>query len=416
LAHVTKKMNSYEAMVERQPQIRLDWKNQPFYKELVYNESRVQFDNLGKRYEFENPSRQTAIRTDAYSRWYMPLKWDDINLMPFAGYRATEYSKQATSDHSKFRNVIEYGADLRTHYYKMFDVSFEKFGVEVNQLRHVFVPSVTFLGTESTVSRNKLTQFDTVDVIDSNQEVILGMENRLQTKRVVKGKNQRVDIVSLNTFLHFESSPRDTTVNGASLTDFENELTLRPYEWLQFQTHIDYDFAGNFLKFANNDMLIRTGPLKFVFGHRYVHQHNDWYEDQMIQGSDQFTFDARYQVNPLWEVGGFVRFDSSVVDNGDSNNSAGDGLQEWQISATRDLHDFILEFGYNCRRSEISQNNNELFFNFRMKGVPGISAGSGGRATFSEPRIGETVAGANAYAPWTDRSPLLSEQERFMQR
>ena len=410
LAHATMKMNSYESMVERLPELRADWKNQPFYKELVYNESRIQFDNLAKRYD-HSTTKQTAVRTDAYTNFTMPLKWKDVNFMPFAGYRGTEFSHQATTDQATYRSVIDYGADLRTHFYKMFDVSFDKFGVEVNQLRHVFVPSVTFKGTESTVGRDKLTQFDNVDVIDNNQEVVMGMANRLQTKRIVNGKTERVDVVSLNTYLHFEAQPRDTTVEGASMTDFENTLTLRPYEWLQFQSHFDYDFAGNFLKFANNDVVVRKGRLKLVFGHRYVHQHNDWYTEQMIQGSDQFMFDARYQVNPLWEVGGYVRFDSSVVDNNDPNNTATSGLQEWQLSATRDLHDFILEFGYNCRRSTIDTNNNELFFNIRMKGLPLLGAlGSGSRATFSQPRIGETVAGANETAAWADPNPLLSEQ------
>ncbi len=100
MIHLEKKMNSYESMVERLPEVRLDWKNQPFYKELVYNESRVQFDNLSIRYPHTSEHRN-AVRTDAYSRWYMPLKWKDISFMPFAGYRGTEYSQQLNSNASR---------------------------------------------------------------------------------------------------------------------------------------------------------------------------------------------------------------------------------------------------------------------------------------------------------------------------
>lgn len=405
MVHLEKKMNSYESMVERLPEVRLDWKNQPFYKELVFNESRAQFDNLAITYAHSS-EKQKAARADAYSRWYMPLKWKDVNFMPFAGYRGTEYGHQLNSDASRYRSVVEYGADLRTHFYKTFDVSFDKMGIEVNQLRHVSEPSIVFKGTSSTVKNGKLIHFDTVDVLDDAAEVVLGLENRLQTKRVVGGKTQRVDIVSLNTFVYFEGSPKNSPTGESGFASLDNELTLRPYEWLQFQTRLEYDFAGNFLKFSSNDMLIRKGPWKWVLGYRYMHPHYDWYSDQLIPRSEEIVLDARYQLNSLWEVGGYIRWDSSTS-----------GVQEYQVAATRDLHDFLLDFGYNVRNSLINNNNSQLFFQFRMKALPaiGVSQG-GGRASFSEPRIGETVDGANAGAgrfgssTMAGFSPLLSER------
>jgi hypothetical protein len=276
------------------------------------------------------------------------------------------------------------------------------------------VPSVALQGTTSTVSNEKLIHFDTVDSIDDAQQVIFGLENRLQTKRIVNGKAQRVDIVSLNTYVHFATSPQDPTIDGSKFTMLDNDLILRPYEWLQFQTRLEYDLARNYLKFSTNDMLIRKGPWKFVFGFRYMHPHNDWYVPQDIPKSQELVFDLRYQINHLWEVGGYIRYDTSSS-----------GVQEYQISATRDLHDFILEFGYNQRNSLINSINNELFFNFHMKGVPLLTVGAGGgRATFSEPRIGDTVAGANAGAgnyggPMmadSYRNPLMGDSEASLLR
>ncbi|MDD5226565.1 MAG: LptA/OstA family protein, partial [Candidatus Omnitrophica bacterium] len=395
MIHLEKKMNSFETLVERMPEVRLDWKNQPFYKELVFNESRVQFDSLNL---ISNPSgdsstfnSQKAIRTDGYSRWYMPLKWNEIKLMPFVGYRGTEYSHQLNSSDARYRNAFEYGADLRTHFYRLYDVSFDKIGIEVNQLRHILEPSVTFKGTNSTVTNQNLIHFDTVDVLDDGSEVVVGLANRLQTKRVLDGKTQRVDIVSLNTFVHFETSQRNSSVQNSTVTNLDNELTLRPYEWLQFRSRIEYDFEQKYLKFANNDMQIRKGPLKFIFGQRYEHAHYDWYTAQQLQDSEQFTFEARYKINHLWEVGGYTRWDTS-------NRTSSDGakMQEWQISAIRDLHDFTFEFGYDVENSLIKKNAKKLFFVLRMKNVPFAQVGSGGSHTeFSEPRIGETVAGAN---------------------
>ncbi len=412
MLHATSKMNNYEAMVERLPELRLDWKNQPFFTDKIFNESRVQADNLVKRYAYTS-EKQKLLRADAYTRCYVPLKWDDASIMPFVGYRATEYSRQVETKSSIFRNTLEYGIDIRNHYYKFFDVSFDELGIEVNQLRHIFEPSITVKGTETSMRRTKVVHYDSVDRLRSNQEVILGMANRLQTKRVVDGKMKRVDFVSMNTFLHFEGSPQDPDANSASFTVASNEITLRPYEWLQFRNYVEYDASRDYLKFANTDMIIRKGPAKLTLGHRYAHQHQDWYFDEWIDTSDQFTIDLRYQINKLWELGGYVRFDNNITNEKTTLDDTPNGLQEWEISATRDLHDFILEFGYNCRRSRIDRNNNQIFVQFQMKALPGIKLGSAGKSGVSEPRIGETVAGANEYAAWRDRNPLLSEFDRF---
>jgi len=388
MIHLEKKMNSYETMVERLPEIRLDWKNQPVVKELIYNESRVQFDNLSEFPLSRNDFDHTALRTDAYSRFFMPLRWNDFSFTPFAGYRGTEYSRQLTTDASVYRNVMEYGTDLRTHFYKTLDVSFNKIGIEVNQLRHIAEPSVVFKGTSSSLSSYHVNHFDTTDKIDDASQVILGLENRLQTKRVVSGKNQRVDIVSFNTFLHFEISPEDANVGGNKFTLSENELTLRPYEWLQYQARATFDFSRtymSYIKFWNHDIAIRTGKWRFLFGQRYVHDYYDWYTDQDISTSHEFVFDLQYRLNHLWAVGGYIRWDT-----------ASNSYNEWQVSASRDLHDFVLDFGYSVRNSLIDSNNNTLFFTFRMKALPNLAlSGGNGRATFSEPRIGDTVAGAN---------------------
>ena len=58
---------------------------------------------------------------------------------------------------------------------------------------------------------------------------------------------------------------------------------------------------------------------RLLFGHRYVTDIGD------INGSSQFVFEGRWVINPLWEVGGYIRWNSSNL-----------GLQEWQLSATRD--------------------------------------------------------------------------------
>ena len=118
-------------------------------------------------------------------------------------------------------------------------------------------------------------------------------------------------------------------------------------------------------------------------------------------------------------LGGYVRWDDknrtrlsnvNLVDQ--ATSSQGYGIQEWELSAMRDLHDFLLEFGVNSRHSIVnsantSKNkmNDTVFVRFTMKGLP-ISFGQGaGQAPFCAPRIGETVAGANESGGFFD-SPI----------
>jgi hypothetical protein len=135
----------------------------------------------------------------------------------------------------------------------------------------------------------------------------------------------------------------------------------------------------------NQDLIARTRRFYFLFGHRYLKDRQILNQFGGVATAHELVFDFRWMLNPLWQVGGYIRWDTT-----------GQEIEEWQVSATRDLHDFIFNFGYNVRSDSISSSNKELFFSFRMKAFPDYTLhGGGSRASFAEPRIGETVAGAN---------------------
>lgn len=388
--HVQKKMNSFEALVERLPQIRFDWKNQPFLKPWLYYESQLGFDNLSKRFG-RRDDNQDAVRFDTFHEWSAPFKKKEIKFTPFVNMRGTGYTRRAHTSDGRFRFSAGYGLDMRTHFYKTFSTSFEKWGIEVNQLRHVFEPSIRYSGNYSTVSDETLDEFDAVDRVDDAQIVTFGLENRLQTKRVIRGRMKRVDIVSLNTFLSYEFHPDGRSRVGtfspvidgrrsSNLTILTQEMVLRPYDWLQYEVRFDYDMERDKFQVFNQDLLAKTRKFQLLFGHRFT---NDLGGQA---GSNQFIFRGKWVMNALWSLGAYIRWDTEREE-----------LEEWEVAATRDLHDFLLDFGYNVRNSDIDESNKELFFSLRLKGFPDIEVRGGQRASFSEPRIGETVAGASQF-------------------
>ena len=375
-----KQMNYFEDTTERLPEIRFDWKNAPFLSsKKIYYENSNSLANLNEKVGRSSEDFQ-VFRADSFHEWSRPMKWNEFKLTPSLNFRETLYSRKADREVARARTAFGGAMDLRTQFYRTYDKTSDFLGIEVNQLRHVFEPSIRYDGTvQSSLSNEVLHKFDAVDSIDDGNKITFGMENRIQTKRVVNGKMQRVDLVSLNTFVAYDFHP-DLEYSRSGFSTFDAELQLRPYEWLQFEIRSSYDMTRDrFLDF-NQDLLIRKGRWRVLLGHRWVPSR----KFLNAEGNNQFVFDLSYWLNERWQVGGHVRFNAEKSD-----------LEEWQLSATRDLHDFLLDLGYNVRSSDIDESNKELFFLFRLKAFPGASLKSGNRASFSEPRIGNTVAGSN---------------------
>lgn len=386
LGHFSHRANSFESLVERKPEIRFDWKNQETGIEDLYYTSQTSYALLSKK-QSRRDDFDTTNRYDHVSEIIRPFKVKEWNVTPHLGMRGTGYSRELESENGHFRIVNTAGVDIRNQYYKTFDTSSDRFGIEINRLRHVLEPVIGYEAVRSSVSDEKLIEHDRIDRFDDKDEVKFGLENRLQTKRVVAGKLQRIDLVSLNTYVRYAAHNGET--HGVSTwTLFDGELVIRPYDWLQYRIRYEFDMNTQSLRAFNQDLVMRKERWRLAFGHRYIDSLNIEDFDINASGSNEFIFNADYTINKLWSVGGYIRFDA------DENS-----LEEWQVTATRDMQCVILDFGYNVRNSSIRSSNKELFFNLRLKDYPQLAVRSGASSTsFAEPKIGETVNGANIYA------------------
>jgi hypothetical protein len=394
-----KKMNRFDQVIEKLPEARFNWRNQPLYKIpntnwMTFYENEASFANFYKDYGREAGAKESTDRFDMNHALYLPLGWNDIKLMPAAGWEQTYYSRTMKGASHQLRSILRGGADLRTHAYKVYPVSFNKMGMEINQIRHVIEPNAQYESTWSTLSTEKLTEFDTRDMIDSSNKVRLGFENRFQTKRVVRGKVQRVDFVSLNTFMTYDLDPQGKMNTGifapynngkassSEFTLFSQEVVVRPYNWLQYELRGDHDLMRNKLRELTQDVNVQVAKdVRIVFGQRYV---VDFLDQSAV---NQFVFDGTFTVNRLWDLGGYIRWDQKTMD-----------LEEWQVKATRKMAcEWVLDFGYNVRNSDIQTNNHTLFFDFYLRPFPDMVLKSGGnRGEFAPAPIGDTVAGADA--------------------
>lgn len=392
LVHVEKQVNRFESVVERLPKVQLDWRDQPIFGSPYFYQGQFSFDYMNKVFGRKKPDDENTARFDQFNEWTRPLKWNHVKFTPYVNMRETYFTRNQNSSSDRLRANFGAGADLRTQYYKTYAVEFEKLGMEVNQLRHVIEPLAQYKTDKPTMNPGTLQNFDSIDRIDDQDQVILGLENRLQTKRIIEGKVRRVDIVSMNTYLTYLRLD-DSGNFGSGLTNlFEGrtdsnlhsqdvyisqDFTIRPYEWLQYQARIDHSIRRNEVRSFNHDIVTHFRRFAFLFGQRYVN------DIGTIPGGNQFIFETTWFINPLWKLTGYVRFDVEKS-----------GTNEYQVTASRDMHDFILDFGYNVRNSSIDSSNQEIFFDFRLKAFPMLNLKSGSRASFSQPRISSTVEGA----------------------
>jgi hypothetical protein len=106
--------------------------------------------------------------------------------------------------------------------------------------------------------------------------------------------------------------------------------------------------------------------------------------------------DMTVKLNERWKLGGYMRTEFH-----------GGNVEEWELRAIRDLHDFLLTMGINVRNSDFrgdKGSNKEAFVEFTMKAFPGISLGVGSRSNIVRPRIGRYYNGANAEDSFPSRS------------
>ncbi|MBI4398807.1 MAG: LPS-assembly protein LptD [Candidatus Omnitrophica bacterium] len=377
LIDVEKRTNRFFSTLERLPEIRYTWNRREIMNSNFYYRAEHQFVNYNKKFANASSEDADVVRFDSFNELSYPIKLFHWQVTPFGNVRETFYSKNKFGEHNVERHIIGNGVDVSTRFYKTYDFNTRFAGLDINRIRHIFEPSLRYTANrEVSVSPGSLQIFDGVDDQFLKDEFVFGFENRLQTKRYKDGVWHRVDVVSFNTFLTY--SYDDYYLNVSKWTRWRQEIQARPYDWLIGQTIWEFNMASGQFSVADVDLILEKQPLRVLIGHRFEKQ------DQGFGGKSLFQFDVNWQITPLWALGGYMRteFDTNTV-------------EEWEVRATRDLHDWYFDFGYNVRHSEIDSADKELFFELRLKAFPQFPLKGGNRATFSRPRIGHFVSGAN---------------------
>ncbi|MCX5678005.1 MAG: hypothetical protein NTY76_02735 [Candidatus Omnitrophica bacterium] len=371
---IRKRFNNFYTVVERLPEYNINVLNYKIGNTSFYYSGNASGVYLNETFakSTTTPKDINAVRFDTYNQIaYAARFFKSVSISPFAGIRETYYSRNAWGDTNEVRTLFREGVDASTKFYKLYDVNTNYMGLDINKLRHVITPSASYVHVhQPTIAPENLTQYDGIDALDTENHVVLSLENKLQTKRKSGDQMASVDLLRfiVSTDYLFRLEKRSVELKNNKFNGVDFKLELIPYSWL----YLNSDWHVN-----TKTCLVETANVDFVLngGDKWALSAGQRYYDLPSGKSYQVTMDGRYKINEKWKLRMYERFDL-----------ASNKFEQQQYTISRDLHCWILEFTYDIR----DQNNHTFWITMTLKAFPTYPIGF--KQTYSQPRFGSAGA------------------------
>lgn len=380
-----KSLNDFYNVVERLPEFRFDIPNlRLFDKYPLYYKLNSSAAYLNRTYadatyspesksltKIASPQKDVgAVRVDAYNQIsYAVRVFRALNLTPYIGAQETYYSRNRWGDTNLVRGIFKAGLDSSIKFYKIYDVTTNFMGLDINKLRHVITPTANYYyAHQPTIAPSNLNQFDEVDALTAQNGILLGLENRLQTKRLEKGQMKSVDLATLliTSDWAFRLNKDNTSFKQSKFRSVNFELDLIPYSWAYLVAKMTVNTKTSALETGSVD-LVSSGEDKWNLSAGYR------YEKVQTGLTNLATMDGMYKINEKWRIRAYERF-----------NIVKGAFEEQEYTVSRDLHCWIGELTYNHK----STGDQSIWLVLKLKAFPDYPVGL--KRTYSRPRFGST--------------------------
>jgi len=382
--------------VERIPEINYTFNNQEIGKTGFYAKSSNTFSDLSYR-NYPQTINDKTLRFDSNSDISHPFKVGFIKFNPHVGGEETYYSRTAVEDQNNIiRGMFRSSLDMSTSFYKIMPNVHTNFaGMDVNGLRHVITPTVTYLyQARPTYPWYNLNQYDGIDDLYRIHQFEFGLENKLQTKR----NGQIVDLLRVLVSSNFglkgttTGYPAQLTGLGATGRRGFNPVVVNadfhPTNWLTFHDDTEYDYHFGHINTENFDGEIHGDNWSAALGNLFTRTE-----------SDQITTQFKYRLNPKWAFSIYNTFPITYVNTqyitpingvtslGTITTQNGTSARTNEFVITRDMHEWEMDLAI-----ESQEKQGETFLvMFRLKAFPDMKLNVFSN-TFSESRAGAQTA------------------------
>jgi lipopolysaccharide assembly outer membrane protein LptD (OstA) len=371
-------VNNFQETIERLPDVQFTGLRQqlgvsPFYYETV--SSLGYFRHSYDDNFFLASSNYAAVRADTFHQLLLPqtlFGW--LNVTPFGGARFTYYTAATgpgayTSEQERW--VFDTGAEVSFKASRIFDGAQSRL-LDVKGIRHIIQPGLQYVYVPTpNVRPPELPQFDSqlpslellpitfpdynsIDTIDSENTLRMGVRNKLQTKRADGIEN----LLNWSVYTDW----RITQLPGQSrFSDVYSKLDFSPRSWITVSSQLRMEVGGPF--FREIDTMITLNPnnvWSLSLGQFYVRN------DPVFEAYSNGPYH-----NNLWFGTFFYRLNENYAFRAYARFNALDQLVEEQdYTIYRDLRSLTAALTFRLRKSLGQPNDFGVAVTFSFKAFP----------------------------------------------
>jgi hypothetical protein len=198
---------------------------------------------------------------------------------------------------AEFRNIFEIGTEVSFKAFKTF---------KDGTMRHVVEPYANYtFSTDPNVDAEDLYHYDDVDLLDEQNNIMLGVRNKIQNKR----NGRPNDLAEINTWTTLEFATDD---GEDSFDKLYLDSDFYPTIWMYINVYGHYSFSQSVLEELNTRIHIRPeSTWKLMAEHRYRDSDSNLLSGNLSlypTASWGFGVFGRYEFEEsrLEEAGGYV--------------------------------------------------------------------------------------------------------------
>lgn len=310
----------------------------------------------------------SAVRADSLHQVLLPgtyLGW--LNVTPRVGGRATYYGETHGDGWenlgSRTRAVFNTGAEVSLKAHRLWQNASNRFW-DVDGVRHIIEPSFNYVYTPEPDARPlELPQFDTelpslrplplnypdfnsIDSVDSQNTVRLGVRNKIQTKRAGRVE----DLLDWAVITDCRLDPRE---GQQTFSDVYSEADFKPRRWLTFNSEMRFDPSAGLLRESQTSAILKPNTdWSIGVTHRYT-------RDDLVLGRGgnllgtrlylRFSENWGFRATHFYEVRDQILQEQYYTVYRDLRSFTGALTLRWRESLNRQDDDFTVAFSISLK-------------------------------------------------------------------